>query len=251
MATTSTASANVKLGPMVPAISQGTSYNWAGYAALSATPITKAEGSWVQPSVTCDSSAKSEQWVVFWVGIDGYGSGTVEQTGTMAQCPKGSSTPEYNAWYEFYPAEDIIVVSSMTVTPGDVFQGVIVGSSATSFKVTLTDVTTGAKFSFKNPTGFVANRESAECVTETPSGVAGFFLLPNFGTAYFGKDNTAVKKTCELTVGGVVQPIGSFGSNSIEITMCNYSSCSTTLVQPSSISKDQTSFTDTWENAGP
>jgi Peptidase A4 family len=238
--------------PASPAISKETFYNWAGYAVstTAASPVTRAQGSWVEPSATCNTKVTSAQGVVFWVGIDGLTSGTVEQAGTFAYCT-GSSTPTYYAWYEFYPAQDIITVSSMTVSPGDVFQGTIVGTTDTSFTVTLKDVTTGKSFSETNPGGFSGARTSAECIAETPEGSGGFFVIPDFGTAQYGKAYTSVKNTCTATINGTTQGLGKFGSNSYELTACNYSSCTTTLMQPSSITSGKTSFEVTWENAGP
>src|ERR1700721_1083408 len=61
-----------------------TSTNWSGYAAASGT---------------CSGSAKYSS---FWVGLDGYNSSTVEQTGSEVDC--SGSTPEYYSWYEMYPA---------------------------------------------------------------------------------------------------------------------------------------------------
>lgn len=235
-----------------PAITKHTYYNWAGYAVSTTTsaPVTEAQGSWIEPAVKCNSSAPEDQAVVFWVGIDGLTSGTVEQTGTLAYCVQGQTTPEYYAWYEFYPAQDIIT-TSMKVTPGDVFHGTIIGSSDTSFKVTLVDVTTGAHFSKTQPSGFSGERTSAECITETPSGSYGFFLIPDFGTSKWGMDYTKVTTTCSATIHGKTKPIGSYGSNTWELTACNYSSCTITIMQPSKISTDKTSFTLTWKNEGP
>jgi hypothetical protein len=251
LAATSSAPLNLKSLPAAPAVRKGTFYNWAGYAVYSSSPVTKAQGSWVQPSVICNSSATSDQAVVFWVGIDGFTSNTVEQTGTLAYCAQGSSTPIYYAWYEFFPAQDIIGVSSMTVRPGDVFKGTIIGKSNVNFRITLLDVTTGANFSRTNPTGFAGMRTSAECIAETPTGSNGYYLIPNFGTAQFGKDYTNARNTCSATINGKTQAFGNYGNNVYELTACNYPSCTVALMQPSVLSSDGTSFTVKWENSGP
>src|SRR5690348_707254 len=70
-------------------ISNSTSSNWAGYAVTGGT-YTTVTSNWVQPAVTCSSTAYSS----FWVGIDGDTSSTVEQTGTEADC--NGSTPVYS-----------------------------------------------------------------------------------------------------------------------------------------------------------
>jgi hypothetical protein len=55
-----------------------TSTNWSGYADTAGT-YTSASASWTQPAGTC---SKGDQYAAFWVGIDGYSSETVEQTGS-------------------------------------------------------------------------------------------------------------------------------------------------------------------------
>ena len=74
------------------------STNWAGYAVTGAG-VSDVVGTWVVPSLTCSLQTT---YVAIWVGIDGYSSSTVEQTGTLAYCYFG--TAYYYAWYEFYPS---------------------------------------------------------------------------------------------------------------------------------------------------
>jgi hypothetical protein len=95
-----------------------TSTNWSGYAAYGTT-FTDVKGSWVQPAADC-SSVKGQKTTIaaFWAGLDGYTSGTVEQTGTESDCV--GKTPVYFAWYEFYPA-GLVALDQNTypVVPGD------------------------------------------------------------------------------------------------------------------------------------
>jgi hypothetical protein len=228
-------------------------YNWAGYAVNStANSVTQAKGSWIQPTVYCNSSANALQWVVFWVGIDGLNDPTVEQAGTYGYCPLGSSKATYAAWYEYYPAQNIIVVPTVKVHPGDKFQATVRYSSVTGkISVALTDISTGAHFKKFNPAGFTFNRASAECITETPTVSGAYALLANFGTVRWGKDYTGIKKSCYATINGSSKPIGSFGSDSWQLNMCNYPSCTVLMATTSNISVDGTSFKVTWLNAGP
>ena len=78
-------------------ISHSTSSNWAGYSAINGR-YTTVSASWKQPTASCTSQTTYSS---FWVGLDGDGSNTVEQTGTSADCSGG--TPRYYAWYEMYP----------------------------------------------------------------------------------------------------------------------------------------------------
>src|SRR5437899_2952963 len=75
------------------------STNWSGFA-VTGSGVTDAKGSWIVPSVTCSSSTTYSS---YWVGIDGYSSNTVEQTGTDSDCSSGHGV--YYAWYEFRSEE--------------------------------------------------------------------------------------------------------------------------------------------------
>src|ERR1700761_1678583 len=75
---------------------QAESTNWSGYAATTGT-YTSVSASWTEPAGTCTSG---DQWSSFWVGLDGYNSNSVEQTGSDVDC--SGATPTYYAWYEIY-----------------------------------------------------------------------------------------------------------------------------------------------------
>jgi hypothetical protein len=121
-------------------------------------------------------------------------------------------------------------------------------SSSSTFTVTITDTSTGATYT---TTGTVRNaaRSSAEWIAEAPSSSRGVLPLANFGTANYGYDNTGVSGTCYATIGGSTEPIGSFGSAVQTITMVSNSGATKAL--PSALSSDGTSFSVTWESAGP
>ena len=79
-----------------------TSTNWSGYAVTGPDgSVTDVKGSWKVPDVVCSSPGTPNSYASFWVGIDGYGSNTVEQIGTDSDCSGGNAV--YYAWYEFYP----------------------------------------------------------------------------------------------------------------------------------------------------
>ena len=67
--------------------------------------VTFAEGSWVQPALTCPATEETD--AAFWVGIDGgFGGGgsgdlTLEQDGTTASCYHGTAT--YSCFWEMVP----------------------------------------------------------------------------------------------------------------------------------------------------
>src|SRR3989442_13657908 len=73
---------NRSLGPRIRAPSSN-STNWSGFA-VTAGPgaVSDAKGSWIVPAIQ-GSCASTNQYSSFWVGIDGFNSGTVEQTLTV------------------------------------------------------------------------------------------------------------------------------------------------------------------------
>ena len=60
---------------------------------------------------------------MFWVGIDGFTSGSVEQDGTLIECSGGRAF--YFTWWEMFPTNSIQVVGS-SVRPGDAISASVV-----------------------------------------------------------------------------------------------------------------------------
>jgi len=215
-----------------------TSNNWSGYAVTgNVGTFTQAAGSWIVPAVSCTSGT---QYAAFWVGIDGYKSKTVEQTGTDSDCSKG--TPNYYAWYEFFP-QPSFVITSMSVQPGDVMSASVTYSGS-KFTLKISNGRTGKSFS-KTERVPGATRKSAEWIAEAPTSTGGIEPLADFGTILFGEDSTAVSGTCEATtsVYGQPAPISSF-SNIAQITMVSTTGATESV--PSALSTDGTSFSATW-----
>jgi Peptidase A4 family len=232
-------------GGPVQMTSSVSSTNWAGYAVTGAKgSVSSVVGSWTEPAATCSSSGA--QYAAFWVGIDGYSSTTVEQTGTEADCSHG--TASYYAWFEFYPSPSRLV-SAVPIHAGDVISASVTYSTTTAkFTLTLKDVTTGKSFT---KTGAVksAKRTSAEWIAEAPYS-GGILPLTDFGTFNFGYDNTSVSGTNDATVSGTTGDLGSF-STAVAINMVEVSNSSVTKASTSAISTDGTSFSVTWLAAGP
>ena len=159
--------------------------------------------SWVQPAGKCGSS---ESAAGFWVGLDGYSDGSVEQTGTAVVCSGGSV--QYFGWYEMYPKNS--VTFSNTVEPGDHFTGSVTASGR-SFVITLTDVT--QKWTHKETETSDASRSSAEVIAEAPccTGGGGIVPLTRFGTAAFTTakvDGSAIGATNPVEITMVSPSIG-------------------------------------------
>jgi hypothetical protein len=141
------------------------SFNWSGYADTSTTAqeFTKVSGDWTTPSVTCSAE---DQITSDWVGLDGFGTGTVEQLGTISWCFE--STPTYFTWYEMFPAGTVEVGTALK--PGDKIAASVTRTK-TSYALKLTDSTTSGNNISVTKTCALATckDESAEWISERSS----------------------------------------------------------------------------------
>jgi hypothetical protein len=217
-----------------PAIANGTvhnlhihlhnssSGNWSGFAATGGG-FTSISASWVEPTGKCTSATTYSS---FWVGIDGDGSNSVEQTGSEVDCSGGS--PQYYSWYEMYPAYPVNF--SNTVRPGDHFTGSVTYNGSGKFTMKLSDTTQGWSRSVSK-TYSPAQRYSVEVIAEAPSSSTGVLPLTNFGTVNF---------TNSLANG---QALGNYSPDQI-----NMVSGSTTKASTSSLSGGE-NFSVTWKHS--
>jgi hypothetical protein len=143
--------------------------NWSGYAA-SGSGFSSVTSHWTEPSVRCNST---DDLFAPWVGIDGYGTPTVEQTGVATDCSSGA--PVYQGWYEMYPAAPVYY--NNPVAPGDSITATVT-RSGTSYTLTLTDNTQG--WTKTTTRTLAASNASVEVIMESPTGA-----YPNFGTVNF------------------------------------------------------------------
>jgi hypothetical protein len=160
-----------------------TSTNWAGYAVTGSNGhFTSVSASWTQPKATCSGSG--DKYAAFWVGLDGYSSDSVEQTGTDSDCD--GSSPDYYGWYEMYPANPVYFTNAMS--PGDSISASVTFSGTSTYTLVLTDHTKGwTKTVTKSESGLA--RSSAEVISEAPSSETGVLPLADFGTInYTGSD---------------------------------------------------------------
>lgn len=198
------------------------STNWSGYAVTGGT-FTTATASWTQNAVTC-TSGDGETDMSPWVGIDGFNSSTVEQTGSSGDCD-GSSV-DYYAWYEMYPANVIII--NKTVKAGDKFTGTVTHTTGTKYTLVLKDLTQGWTNSVTK--SLSADDNSAEAVMEMAAD-----HLTKFGTDPF----------TGFTVDG--QPVGSYTGSGYTIEQMEIQNgvlCDSTSALASS-----ENFSTTWLNA--
>jgi len=158
---------------------QAESTNWSGYAVDGSNGAYKSvSASWKEPTAHCSGSG--DKYAAFWVGLDGYSSSSVEQTGTDSDCV--GSSPDYYGWYEMYPAYPVNF--SNPVSPGDSITASVTFSGTRTYTLVLKDTTKGwTQTITKNQSGLA--RSSAEIITEAPSSNTGVLPLANFGTVSY------------------------------------------------------------------
>ena len=165
------------LGHGVHAAAQST--NWSGYAVTGAIgAFHSVFASWTQPTARCTSTRP--QYASFWVGLDGFSSDSVEQTGTDSDC--NGRRPMYYGWYEMFPAYPVNFANP--VRPGDSMSASVTFSGTQTYTLVLHDATRGwTQTITQNQAGL--DRSSAEVITEAPSSSSGVLPLANFGTVKF------------------------------------------------------------------
>jgi hypothetical protein len=158
---------------------QAESTNWSGYAVTGSDgSFNSVSSSWTEPSATCDDSG--DEYAAFWVGLDGYNSDSVEQTGTDSDCDGG--TPDYYGWYEMYPADPVYFTTP--VQPGDSMSASVTFGGSDTYTLVLTDSTQGWTQTETEQESGLAN-SSAEVITEAPSSSSGPLPLADFGTVNY------------------------------------------------------------------
>jgi Peptidase A4 family len=218
-------------------LSTAESTNWSGYADdnTSGNSYGKVSGKWTEPAITCPT--KEQQIAVFWIGIDGWNSSTVEQGGTLAQCFEG--TAFYYTWWEMFPTNFIQTVGT-TVKPGDKIAASVV-KTGTSYAIKVTDSTTSGNNINTTQTCAATTciDASAEWIAEAPGGPRGEYPLANF------KKWTA--SAAGVTSAGTSGHISTFPDD--EITMVSSFSGGYALAAPGALNSTATGFSVTWKNS--
>lgn len=144
------------------------SSNWSGYAETG-SGYTSASASWTVPTAQATSG---DTYGSDWVGIDGDGNSNLIQTGTEEDYVGGRA--QYGAWWEILPAAET-PIRNMKVSPGDSMTGSVTKESGSSWKITLTDNTTGQSFSTTQ--SYSGPGRSVEYIEESPE-VGGSIATP-------------------------------------------------------------------------
>jgi hypothetical protein len=159
-----------------------TSSNWSGYVDTNGS-YNYVFGEWTVPYANCGP------WYDFnfsqsstWVGLDGWGSNTVEQLGTATGCVAGGSV--YYAWTEMYPQIEDPVWNG--ISPGDQMMAFVYSyNNNTQYELWMADLSQGWSSLRYASSSTPLSDSSAEWITERPT--CGPFCnnLTNFGTTTF------------------------------------------------------------------
>jgi hypothetical protein len=219
----------------IKGLKQVGSTNWSGYADTG-SGFSSVAAKWTQPKISNCATGGALKAAVFWVGIDGFSSSSVEQGGTGAIC--GQGTPlTYFTWWEMFPTNSIQAVG-VTVKPGDKISASVV-RSGTKYTIKVTDSTTAGNSFTKSATCQVSGgckNSSAEWIGERPSTSSGPVPLPKFSTW------TVTAAT--VKAGSKSGTIKSFPDD--EITMFNKPG-GHVLAKPSALNSAGNSFKDVWK----
>lgn len=212
----------------ISGLTQVQDYNWAGYADTGSN-FSQVSANWTEPTATCGSA---DQLAAFWVGLDGYNSGSVEQDGTIFECYQG--TAYHYTWWEMVPTNYVQIVGS-SVQAGDAIKASVVRSGS-SYTLSVTDATNSANSFTTTQDGSGDANSSAEWVAEAVTGSSGIEPLADFGTW------TATHATA--AEGSTSGTISSFADN--ELTMVN-SSDTYPLATPSALNGGGNTFSVQWD----
>jgi hypothetical protein len=159
------------------------SANWAGYAVQRSGVKFKAiKATFFVPFLNCavtPGNTPPGDFSSHWVGLDGFGSTTVEQDGIEADCSGGSAS--YHAWREVYPRPE--QPFSMTIRPGDsITASVKFSKSSGKYRMEVRDNTRGTHDTARQRcTGSSCKRSSAEVISEAPTVGGSLAALADYG----------------------------------------------------------------------
>ncbi len=177
--------------------------NWGGY--VSTGGFTKASASWVMPDAQCSTSS---DLFAPWVGLDGDGSATVEQTGVAVDCSNG--TPAYKPWIEMYPAAPEYF--NDPAAAGDQVSATVVYQGNGAYALTLSDATQGWSRTFSRTA--TAKNLTAEAIIESPTDSYPTFSDMRFTDVVFGEK--ALGKTQPMALSADDRGTGTWTPTPIE-----------------------------------
>ena len=176
--------------------------NWAGYVASPGSGVTSVSGSWTVPNAGSLPPGASSTWV----GIGGFGTSDLIQTGTQqisSPLDQFIAGGAYSAWIEMLPAAPVTVGGP--VSPGDSMTASVVSNGGNSWTMNIADAT--ANWSYSTTVTYQSSQSSAEWIHEAPTLIAVPIPVGNSGTVTFDNGSTVIN--------GVSQSIAGAGSGSV------------------------------------
>lgn len=185
-------------GGGVPAWPGWASSNWSGYAVTNGD-YKSVSGQWTVPTVP----AKGSGFSAAWIGIGGFNTADLIQTGTEQDSVNGKA--QYAAWWttsDLGYAEQVI--PGFVVNPGDVINASVVKSKrGSTWTMTLSD---GSQ-SFSKSVQFTSSESSAEWIMEAPGlGPKRIAPIANYGADVFdpGTVNGTASPAFTAADGGIL-----------------------------------------------
>jgi hypothetical protein len=159
---------------------------WGGYVVETFTVVTDAY--WTVPDIDCSNNGVG-QWTnaTIWVGIGGFGTGTVAQVGIDARCDGG-----LKRWYAWWELESggvggvELPPQHYPVRPGDQMYAKVAANDPRTFALTLHNYGHGGYPAWRPqfeevhafPAGTDVSLDSGEAIVETPTELLTGNILP-------------------------------------------------------------------------
>jgi hypothetical protein len=231
--------------------------NWSGYllTQTSSQPFTGITGRWRVPSIANNTPNGTSST---WVGIDGWGNGTVLQAGTEQDFNPWYFGPFqsgafYYAWFETFPDPQTLIIldgaPGDTVNPGDTMFVSITPAPDTptpsagvtgTWLIQITDET--QHWTYTRSQTYTGNLSSAEWIEEATSGPSGVQTLVDYVQVLFDTKDTVA------TAGG---PMGPPNFNPSEEVSMNQLGQAGDYSTPSNPDGDLDGFYITYTQGGP
>jgi hypothetical protein len=198
-------------GPYKGGYLVGKSTNWSGYVVKPdvGRRLHYVTGDVTVPRVYCNNFSQ-QRFFTMWVGLDGYGSRTVQQAGINLSCPAGKvGLAGPWAWWETYP-DDAELFRGFPIEPGDHLTISIASLGGNTFRMAMVNHTSGKDISVTHKlSGPVAQLTSAEWIMES----VGMPLAPFSSLSFFnaraqqsGKGMQSLNSFPTLTQLRMIQP---------------------------------------------
>lgn len=243
---TSTTSSEVKMNTTISGIANDP--HWAGYVHME--PSSYVFGEWIVPKV----SAPSANWPAYcsqWVGLGGYCSKTLVQTGTASDIDR-SGYSSYYPWFELlgtnYETSNEVKIKNLTCKPNDQIDSEVstsISGNTMTVKFCICNETTNLQTSFAiTVTQFNNVPNSAEWISEAPAitfnGQPCTYSYPLTTTTFNGSHNTASFTDCAYRSSANSSTMGINESTSLaKYTLTNGSKI---LAQPGNIGAGSVPF---------